>query len=120
MRRSSTGTAARSADCARPTRCARRSGAARPDAEIATRRRRGASPIDAGLARSPAAWRRHRRHGVKLLARALLIALLALAAIVLLALWLALSDRPALPPAPPDRKSTRLNSSHHSISYAVF
>src|SRR5689334_24238665 len=26
----------------------------------------------------------------------------------------------APPPAPPDRKSTRLNSSHSSISYAVF
>src|SRR5574337_822264 len=101
MRRSPTGTAARSADCARATRCARRSGAARPDAETATRRRRGATAIDAGLRRSPAAWRRHRPRGVKLLARALLIALLALAAIVLLALWLALSDRPALPPAPP-------------------
>ncbi len=38
---------------------------------------------------------------MKLLARALLFALLALAALVLLALWLAVSSRPALPPAPP-------------------
>src|SRR3712207_7222339 len=28
--------------------------------------------------------------------------------------------RPVLPPAPLDRKSTRLNSSHANISYAVF
>src|SRR5437867_8279170 len=27
---------------------------------------------------------------------------------------------PARPPSPPDRKSTRLNSSHRTISYAVF
>src|SRR5256884_3710930 len=27
---------------------------------------------------------------------------------------------PCMPPNPPDRKSTRLNSSHGSISYAVF
>src|SRR3712207_8469435 len=29
-------------------------------------------------------------------------------------------DRRARPPRPPDRKSTRLNSSHANISYAVF
>src|SRR2546430_7513726 len=30
------------------------------------------------------------------------------------------ADMPAPPPAPTDRKSTRLNSSHSQISYAVF
>src|SRR3712207_8528490 len=30
------------------------------------------------------------------------------------------SPAPKAPPAPPDRKSTRLNSSHANISYAVF
>src|SRR3712207_8363049 len=30
------------------------------------------------------------------------------------------TGRPALKPAPTDRKSTRLNSSHANISYAVF
>lgn len=38
---------------------------------------------------------------MKLLARALLIGLAALAALLILALWLAVSSRPALPPAPP-------------------
>src|SRR5574337_1427650 len=31
-----------------------------------------------------------------------------------------LECNPEIPVAPGDRKSTRLNSSHHSISYAVF
>src|SRR3712207_8417586 len=32
----------------------------------------------------------------------------------------AITDQPAHPPAERDRKSTRLNSSHANISYAVF
>jgi hypothetical protein len=51
--------------------------------------------------RSPTLSPGNGSRGVKRLARASLIVLLALAAPVLLALWLALSDRPALPPAPP-------------------
>src|SRR5438309_7599034 len=37
-----------------------------------------------------------------------------------LLLWAVLARRPDLARQTPDRKSTRLNSSHSSISYAVF